>query len=493
MQRERTFSQQQLEAIRSEIARRLSPYKFAHSCKVAEIAVHFAKTVGYDESMAEAAGLLHDIAREYSQEQFDEAVKKYSIKLSKHNLDFPPSVHGNIGSVIAEKEFGIANAEVLAAIRNHVSGRPCMKSLEQIIYLADHIDRLRMYHPDMADELLEKSLDEALYLTLGHVIQYDAKNKKPVDKRTLQTFDWLIEKIHNKGKTGPVDKSEEETQALYDRLDELLDIYAKHALKGFPAENLRDLGGYPARGGRKIRHGKILRSGNLDRFTPADYEKLASMGINVVIDLRTAHEKAHKSDPGSSGIRYLEIPFDATCECASYLQILLEFLKECDDPEESAWLTARYFDTFDMDDMYLRLLFDPDSMKKFRSILEVMLSDDCTGVLFFCHSGKDRTGIVSCVIMNALGIDSKTALDDYMVSQIPYYAITMKYLNQLRKSAYNLTVQNQAIAVLGVESECPHRLNQAILSKFGDYKSYFDFETLFSAEEAERFRNKYLE
>lgn len=493
MRHECAYTQRQIDAIRNEIMHRLSPNKYAHSCKVAEIAVHFAKSVGYDESMAEMAGLLHDIAREYTQEQFDEAAQKYSIKLSRYNLDFPPSVHGKIGSVIAEKELGVTDAEVLAAIRNHVSGRPCMKLLEQIVFLADHIDRLYAVLPDIADGLMEKSLDEAMYIILGLVIRYDAKNKKPVDKRTLQTFDWILEKIRNEAKSGPVDMTDEDLQAFYSHMDALIDIYAEHALTDFPAENLRDLGGYPALDGRKVRYRKILRSGNLDRFTPADYEKLASMGINVVIDLRTAHEKTHKSDPGNSGIRYLEIPFDAACECAPYLEMLLEFQKECDDPEESAWLSAKYFDALDIDDIYLKLLFDPDSMRKFRSILEIMLSDDCTGILFFCQSGKDRTGIVSAVIMNALGIGSDTAMDDYMVSQIPYYAITMKYMNQLRRNAYNLSAQNQVIAVLGVESERPHRLNREILSRFHDYKNYFSFEALFGAEEQERFRNKYLE
>lgn len=483
----------QTEQIRRALERSLTPQRFAHSCAVAEITVHFARTVGYDESKAELAALLHDIARDFTQEQLDEAIGKYSIKLSRYDLGFPASIHGKVGSVIAEREWGIRDEDILAAIRSHVSGRPCMKTLEQIVFLADHIARVSTYMPDAVEELMGESLDEATYKILGYVIQYDARHKKPIDERTLQTFDWLIEKIRNEPKAGPVYLSDDELRAFYGRMDELLDICAEHAITDLPAENLRDLGGYPALDGRKVRKHKILRSGNLDRFSPEDFEKLASLGINYIIDLRSEQEKAHVSDVGRSGIHCLDIPFDASCECKSYLELLLDWVNDCDDPEELAWLTARYFDAFDIDDMYLHLLFDPDSQNKFRKILEIMLRDDCTGILFFCHSGKDRTGIVSGVIMDSLGIGSNTILDDYMVSQIPYYAITMKYLHQLQKKDYSLAVQRQVIAVLGVEAERPKRLNREILARFRDYKNYFDLESVFRAGELEHFRDKYLE
>lgn len=493
MQHENAYTPQQLEEIRGELARRLSPKRFAHSCAVAEIAVHFARKVGYDESKAELAGLLHDVAREFTQEQFFEAAEQYSLRLSRYNLAYPPSIHGKIGAAIAEREFGIRDIEILAAIRNHVSGRPCMKTLEQIVYLADHIDGGRKFSPETSEEQMSMPLDEALYILLGQTIRYDAKNKKPVDERTLQTFDWLLETIRGEAKTVPLKLSEADTQAFYRRMDELLDIYSEHVITGLPAENLRDLGGYPARDGRRIRKRAILRSGNPDRFTSADYEKLASWGINYIVDLRAADEKTRPCDTGSSGIHALDIPFEATSEYRAYQKTLMEWKNECEDAEEFAWMTAKYFNSFDIDDMYLKLLFAPDSMDKFRRILTLMLSDDCTGILFFCHSGKDRTGIVSAVIMTMLGIGGDVALDDYMTSQVPYFAITMKYLDQLRRKEYNLTVQKQVIAVLGVDAERPKRLNREILARFGDYKSYFRAESFFSADELERFRNKYLE
>lgn len=40
-----------------------------------------------------------------------------------------------------------------------------------------------------------------------------------------------------------------------------------------------------------------------------------------------------------------------------------------------------------------------------------------TNVLFFCTAGKDRTGVVSAVILKRLGYDDEIIIDDYMKSK----------------------------------------------------------------------------
>ncbi|MBP5574525.1 MAG: tyrosine-protein phosphatase [Bacilli bacterium] len=49
-------------------------------------------------------------------------------------------------------------------------------------------------------------------------------------------------------------------------------------------------------------------------------------------------------------------------------------------------------------------------------IVDTIMNAD-TGVIYFCAAGKDRTGVVSAVILKKLGVDEKTILDDYMISK----------------------------------------------------------------------------
>jgi protein-tyrosine phosphatase len=69
--------------------------------------------------------------------------------------------------------------------------------------------------------------------------------------------------------------------------------------------NFRDLGGYPAAGGRHTVWGKLFRSGSMHGLTPADYTTLEARGIRVVCDFRDVKERgaepAHGQPPPRQG------------------------------------------------------------------------------------------------------------------------------------------------------------------------------------------------
>jgi predicted HD superfamily hydrolase involved in NAD metabolism len=57
----------------------------------------------------------------------------------------PHLLHGPVSAFIARERFKVRDKGILAAISNHTSGRPGMTRLEEIIYLADHIEPGRDY------------------------------------------------------------------------------------------------------------------------------------------------------------------------------------------------------------------------------------------------------------------------------------------------------------------------------------------------------------
>ena len=54
--------------------------------------------------------------------------------------------------------------------------------------------------------------------------------------------------------------------------------------------NLRDVGGYPAAGGRSVRWRTLLRSDALHQLDAAGSAVLAGLGLRTVLDLRTTME-----------------------------------------------------------------------------------------------------------------------------------------------------------------------------------------------------------
>ena len=51
------------------------------------------------------------------------------------------------------------------------------------------------------------------------------------------------------------------------------------------------------------------------------------------------------------------------------------------------------------------------------NIINTIMNAD-TNVMFFCNAGKDRTGVVSAIILSKLGYSKQYIIDDYLLSGV---------------------------------------------------------------------------
>jgi protein-tyrosine phosphatase len=61
--------------------------------------------------------------------------------------------------------------------------------------------------------------------------------------------------------------------------------------------------------------------------------------------------------------------------------------------------------------IYLELL--DHSATRIGELFAALAADGGTPAVFHCHAGKDRTGLVAGVLLEALGVGRETVLDDY--------------------------------------------------------------------------------
>ena len=173
----------------------------------------------------------------------------------------------------------------------------------------------------------------------------------------------------------------------------------KISLEG--ALNVRDIGGYLNAEGKEVSKGKLYRSDNLDRVTPADIQKLKSLGINLDIDLRSPEEWDRWPDllRDMPGIRYEKIPLLSTI-----------------DPEELPNNLAA---------LYVYLL--DHSQKEFAQIFRLILSNAEGVTLFHCSAGKDRTGLVTAMLLLLAGVNEKVIIEDYTESAENLKSVLAKF------------------------------------------------------------------
>ena len=156
-----------------KIKKRLGEKRYKHTLYVLEAASKLAKNLNLNQKKVKTAALLHDIAKSKNDEEL-----KLILKDSRWNVDqmeaaILPILHAPAGAVIAEKEFGVEDQEVLEAIRYHTLGHPDMGKIAQVIYAADFISEDRQFSTlNEIRKKIERDFELGLYLITTNIIKY---------------------------------------------------------------------------------------------------------------------------------------------------------------------------------------------------------------------------------------------------------------------------------------------------------------------------------
>lgn len=178
-------------------------------------------------------------------------------------------------------------------------------------------------------------------------------------------------------------------------------------------DNTRDLGGIPAENGRKIKHGKLIRSGRLYKLPKETVLRLEKMGISTIVDMRTDKEREEYPYTEIKGAKYVNLPLVCTAtpgitHTKSMARTMLEESKRI----KTEFGTADNY----MQSVYSILLFDKDSLIRLRKFFTLVIEDESC-ILWHCSAGKDRTGICAMLLEFVLGVDEKIVIEDYIASE----------------------------------------------------------------------------
>jgi protein-tyrosine phosphatase len=154
--------------------------------------------------------------------------------------------------------------------------------------------------------------------------------------------------------------------------------------------NFRDLGGYATADGHRVRWGRLFRGMTPEYMTEADVTLAREqLSIRKVIDLRRPTEPGMDSGPLGK---------------APNSRALIEFADVRAHPE-------------------LRTLPPEEVLAhglQFNAtrIIEAIefLIDGEGATLFHCHTGKDRTGLLTVVLLKLLGVSDEDVVEDYLHS-----------------------------------------------------------------------------
>ncbi len=178
--------------LRDRVKKKQTSKRYEHTLGVAYTAACMAFSTEVPPLKAELAGLLHDCAKCFSNEELIELCRHNGVELTNEELASPAVIHAKYGSYLARHEFGIKDEDILNAIRFHTTGRPAMSALEKLIFAADYIEPLRdkASNLDRVRRLAFTELDECVYDILKSTVEYLNEKRAVVVSDTLRAYEW---------------------------------------------------------------------------------------------------------------------------------------------------------------------------------------------------------------------------------------------------------------------------------------------------------------
>jgi len=175
------------------LANELRPARFRHCRDVSQTAVRLAERWDADIEKSRLAGILHDCARSLKGEELLKTAKRYGMIPSQLELLQPALIHAPLGAIIAERRFGVADPQILQAIRRHTTGATQMTLLDKIIYLADCIEPGRNFTGvRKIRDLAMADLDAAVLSAYEHSLLFIVANGGLVHPNTVEGRNSLL-------------------------------------------------------------------------------------------------------------------------------------------------------------------------------------------------------------------------------------------------------------------------------------------------------------
>lgn len=155
-----------IKTIKEELKKTLSQKRYNHSILVAEEAKKLAKHYHINEEKAYLAGLIHDIAKELTEDENIYWIKKGKLSKNLENKENLNIKHADIGAVIAKEKYNLDD-DICNAIKYHTIGNKNMDLLAKIIYIADKIGREKIPEALIpVKKLAYQDIDKALLYCL---------------------------------------------------------------------------------------------------------------------------------------------------------------------------------------------------------------------------------------------------------------------------------------------------------------------------------------
>jgi protein-tyrosine phosphatase len=233
------------------------------------------------------------------------------------------------------------------------------------------------------------------------------------------------------------------------------------------AHNIRDLGGLETRHKTHTVAGRFLRADSLHALSVGAQMMLLESGLKTVIDLRSPKELERQPNPF------------ANHEEIKYVNVSL-FGSLFESKDANAMMPS-------LEGIYVSAL--EMCQPAIRTVLETMaMSESLT--LFHCTAGKDRTGIITALLLANADVPDEKIADDYALTE----KLARPMLERLLDEGVEDGMERESFAkLLTAQASTMHATLGYLEGRFGGVSNYLKTGLGLDAKTVETLRTTMLE
>ena len=269
-----------------------------------------------------------------------------------------------------------------------------------------------------------------------------------------------------------------------------------HSIGLTGVSNARDIGGYKTTDGKTVKAGMLLRTGALGGATDADKKILTdTYTIKIIIDLRCDSEIAQSPELTLPGVENLHFPVLQDVPASSSSSPAASSASA----SPSASINPQQVDILVTNDIstantaYSSMVTDDFSINAYKQIFDTILSSHDGAISYHCVGGKDRTGVVSMLILSALGVDRQTVESDYMLTNDFMKSTIDAQVAKLAAKGVDQATQDNVKLLLGTDIEWANTVFDTIDTSFGSMDNYLQEKIGLTPENIAQLRQMYLQ
>lgn len=290
--------------------------------------------------------------------------------------------------------------------------------------------------------------------------------------------------------------------------------------------NSRDLGGMKTEDGKTIKVHRLIRSDNLSETTEEDKRILTEeYDLRQILDLRTLNELSEQAPARIDKVSWIHLPVLQSGQAATFEEhhedhpvaerhenqhenseaeapsSNTDSSMDPDDPENVSMAhifresiaQMNYDVPSAMKNMYSNVLSDDYSTTAICKFFELLLACEEGSTLWHCTAGKDRTGILSFLLLGTLGVGHDDILTDYLISEKNLRPQTDAIISEIRKETEDAVLIEQVRILNSVLPEYIDIMFDCVRKLGGDIPGYMMECLKFSDSDISDLKKLYLD